>query len=148
MPTFEIVTGALDQPARHCLAKQIGIAAADAGQPVDPVKVVFINPRVGHRCPHGTSTILASPAPAGGSKITTEVCAEHLHARTRHQQYVTTASERSVLSVRSPGQDVTASSVQGQSTGLGVSPLRLDLSVHRRFPIAMVHDVPIYQRTR
>ena len=43
MPTFEILTGALDQHERQELAKQIGIAAADAGQPRDDVTVVFID---------------------------------------------------------------------------------------------------------
>jgi phenylpyruvate tautomerase PptA (4-oxalocrotonate tautomerase family) len=45
MPTFQIVTGALDALGRHYLAQKISRAAADAGQPIDAVTVVFIEPQ-------------------------------------------------------------------------------------------------------
>src|SRR6266487_2192552 len=44
MPTFEILTSALDDKGRRRLAKQIGLAAAAAGQPIDAVTVVFAEP--------------------------------------------------------------------------------------------------------
>jgi hypothetical protein len=44
MPTFEILTGALDQEGRRRVAKRIGLAAAQAGQPIDLVTVVFLDP--------------------------------------------------------------------------------------------------------
>jgi phenylpyruvate tautomerase PptA (4-oxalocrotonate tautomerase family) len=44
MPTFEIVTGALDQEGRRRVARRIGLAAAQAGQPIDLVTVVFLEP--------------------------------------------------------------------------------------------------------
>jgi phenylpyruvate tautomerase PptA (4-oxalocrotonate tautomerase family) len=45
MPTFQIVTSALDAEGRCHLARQIARAAADAGQPIDAVTVVFIEPQ-------------------------------------------------------------------------------------------------------
>lgn len=45
MPTFQIVTGVLDEEGRCHLAQQITRAAVDAGQPVEFVTVVFIEPR-------------------------------------------------------------------------------------------------------
>jgi phenylpyruvate tautomerase PptA (4-oxalocrotonate tautomerase family) len=45
MPTFQIVTGALDVEERRHLAYQISSAAAAAGQPVDDVTVVFVEPQ-------------------------------------------------------------------------------------------------------
>ena len=44
MPTFEILTSALDDRGRRRLAKQIGLAAAAAGQPIDAVTVLFAEP--------------------------------------------------------------------------------------------------------
>ena len=44
MPTFQIVTGALDAAGRSHVARQIARAAAEAGQPIDAVTVVFIEP--------------------------------------------------------------------------------------------------------
>jgi len=70
MPTFEIITGALDQQARHRLARQISSAAAEAGQPADLVKVVSIQPESvfihGHErsCGHGRRR---AGCPAGAS---------------------------------------------------------------------------------
>ncbi len=45
MPTFQIVTGVLDAEVLCHLARQISLAAADAGQPIDAVAVVFIEPQ-------------------------------------------------------------------------------------------------------
>lgn len=45
MPTFQIVTGVLDKDGRCDLARQISRAAADAGQPIDAVTVVFVEPQ-------------------------------------------------------------------------------------------------------
>jgi hypothetical protein len=45
MPTFRIVTGVLDTDGRCHLARQIALAAADVGQPIDAVTVVFIEPQ-------------------------------------------------------------------------------------------------------
>lgn len=45
MPTFQIVTGAVDAGARRELARRISRAAAEAGQPIDAVTVVFIEPQ-------------------------------------------------------------------------------------------------------
>jgi len=44
MPTCQIVTGALDVEERRHLAHQISRAAAAAGQPIDAVTVVFVEP--------------------------------------------------------------------------------------------------------
>jgi phenylpyruvate tautomerase PptA (4-oxalocrotonate tautomerase family) len=45
MPTFQIVTGALDSDGRRHLAGRISVAAAEAGQPIDAVTVAFIEPK-------------------------------------------------------------------------------------------------------
>jgi hypothetical protein len=44
MPTFEILTGALDEDGRRRVAKRIGLAAAEAGQPIELVTVVVLDP--------------------------------------------------------------------------------------------------------
>ncbi len=44
MPTFEILTSALDQEGHRRVAKRLGVAAAEAGQPIESVTVVFLEP--------------------------------------------------------------------------------------------------------
>jgi hypothetical protein len=44
MPTFEILTGALDQEGRRRVAKRLGVAAAEVGQPIEAVTVMFLRP--------------------------------------------------------------------------------------------------------
>jgi phenylpyruvate tautomerase PptA (4-oxalocrotonate tautomerase family) len=44
MPTFEILTSALDQQGQRRVAKRVGVAAAEAGQPIELVTVVFLEP--------------------------------------------------------------------------------------------------------
>jgi hypothetical protein len=44
MPTFEILTSALDQEGRRRVAKSLGVAAADVGQPLELVTVAFLAP--------------------------------------------------------------------------------------------------------
>lgn len=58
MPTFQIVTGVLDKEGRRDLGRQISQAAADAGQPIDAVTVVFIEPQA-------VSRSAASKTPSG-----------------------------------------------------------------------------------
>ena len=45
MPTFQIVTGALDAEGRCRLAREISRAAAEVGQPIDHVTVMFVEPQ-------------------------------------------------------------------------------------------------------
>jgi hypothetical protein len=44
MPTFEILTSALDQDGYRRVAKRLGVAAAEAGQSIEAVTVVFLRP--------------------------------------------------------------------------------------------------------
>jgi hypothetical protein len=44
MPTFEILTSALDREGRRRVAERLGVAAAEAGQPLELVTVVFLEP--------------------------------------------------------------------------------------------------------
>jgi hypothetical protein len=41
MPTFQILSGALDPDGRRRVARQISLAAAAVGQPIDAVTVAF-----------------------------------------------------------------------------------------------------------
>jgi len=45
VPTFQIITGAFTLEQQASIAERIGIAAGNAGQPIDEVKVVFIAPQ-------------------------------------------------------------------------------------------------------
>ncbi len=44
MPTFEVVTGALDDEGRRRVARRIGAATAQVGQPIDLLTVIFVEP--------------------------------------------------------------------------------------------------------